>query len=116
MAVPRRLGSTRKETALDTINELLAKPVWSVLVGAAVGAVVTWLAAWWYYRKVGEELRDESKKLRQATDWVIYCLTNKNAQVSAKYDESGHVSGLVVSASGVAHGASQAAANWSSTP
>ena len=100
---------------MDTINEFLTKPVWSLLVGAVVGAAVTWLAAWWYYQKAGEELRDESKKLRQATDLVIYCLTNKNAQVSAKYDESGHVSGLVVSASAVSHGTSQAAANSSST-
>ena len=101
---------------MNSINEFLAKPLWSVLVGAAVGAAVTWLAACWYYRKAGEELRDESTKLRQATDRVLYCLTNRNAQVSAEYDESGHVSGLVVTASGVAQGLSQAAATASSTP
>ena len=88
---------------MDTINEFLTKqPFWSLVVGVVAGAVVTWLAARWYYQKAGEELRDESKKLRQATDLAIYCLTNKNAQVSAKYDETGHVSGLIVSASGVA--------------
>ena len=98
---------------MEAINKFLAEPMWSVLVGAAVGAAVTWLAGWWYYRKAGEELRDESKKLRQATDLVLYCVTNKDAQVSTEYDESGHVSSLIVSSSGVAHGTSQVAGSTS---
>ena len=96
---------------MDFLNAFLGQPLWSVLIGATIGAVVTWLAAWWYYRKAGNELRDESKKLRQATELVLYCLTNKDARVAAKYDESGHISGLVVVASGAAQGVAQATAS-----
>ena len=89
------------ESKLETLNRVLAEPIWSVLCGAIVGAAVTWFAAWWYYRKAGNELREEASRLRQSTDLVLYCLTNKDAKVTAKYDESGHVSGLTVSASAV---------------
>ena len=99
---------------METINEFLIKqPFWSLVFSVVAGAFVTWLAARWYYQKAGEELRDESKKLRDATDLVIYCLINKNAQVSAKYNETGHISGLFVTVSGAAVGASQATADSS---
>ena len=88
---------------MEALNRLLAEPIWSVLSGALIGATVTWLAAWWYYRKAGNELREEASRLRLSTDLVLYCLTNKDAKVTANYDNSGHVSGLTVSAAGVAH-------------
>jgi hypothetical protein len=89
---------------MEPLNKILAVPLVSVLVGAGV----TWLVAWWYYSRAGAELREESKKLRQATDLVIYCLTNKDARVTANYDANGNVSGLTVNASGVAHLSMQA--------
>ena len=95
---------------MEKVNRLLAEPIWSALSGVLIGALVTWFAAWWYYRKAGNELRDEASKLRQSTDLVLYCLTNKDAKVSANYDKSGRVSGLTVSAAGVASATSQASA------
>jgi len=100
---------------VETLNRLLAEPVWSVLSGALIGAAVTWLAAWWYYRKAGDELREEASRLRQSTDLVLYCLTNKDAKVTANYDENGHISGLTVSAAGVAHMSMQATAEGSAS-
>lgn len=77
---------------MDAINKLLAIPLVSVLIGAAI----TWLVAWWYYFKAGRELRDEAEKLRRASDMIVYCLTNPGAEVEAKRDDDGHVVGLYV--------------------
>ena len=80
---------------LQRINELFAIPLVSVLVGS----LVTWVAAWVYYRKAGGELKAEAVKLRKATDLVLYCLSYPNAEVSPIYDAEGHVSGLAVNMS-----------------
>lgn len=108
---PRRKNPESRSSGdifVKALNEFLAKPIWSVLIGAGIGTAVTWLAAWWYYRKAGTELREEAARLRKSTDLVLYCLINRDAKVTANYDASGHVSGLTVSASAVAHSRSEA--------
>ena len=75
---------------METLNKILAIPLFSVLAGAAI----TWLAAWWYYAKAGKELQEESEKLRRASDLIVYYLQNPEADVTPKYDDKGHVVGL----------------------
>ena len=80
------------EAEMDEINKIVGVPLVSVLLGA----VITWIAAWWYYFKAGMELREEAARLRKASDLIIYCLANPNADFEPQYDDNGHVTGLAV--------------------
>src|SRR3954451_23614923 len=41
--------------------------IYSVLVGSAIGIAATWLFAYIYYRRAGEDLEREAQRLRQET-------------------------------------------------
>ena len=66
------------------------------LVSLVTGSLVTWLFAWLYFKKAGDDLRREAAQLRKKTDLIIYCLTNPGVKVSAEY-VAGEVVGLNVS-------------------
>lgn len=80
----------------QVMNELLANPLFGVVVGAAV----TWLTAWYYYKRAGDELRREAQKLQTATRAIVYMLENPDAKITVRRDGDGNATGLVVSASG----------------
>ena len=46
----------------------------ATLVSMVVGAGVTWLVAWLYYRRAGSELRAEAAELRRLTTVVLDAL------------------------------------------
>jgi peptidoglycan biosynthesis protein MviN/MurJ (putative lipid II flippase) len=48
-------------------------------VGVILGGLITWLAAWYYYKKAGDELLAESKKLKLTSDLVLYKLQHPEA-------------------------------------
>ena len=70
------------------------------LISMAVGGLVTWGVAWWYYKRAGDELRTEAASLRTATDAILYIQQNPGATVDVDRDASGRVVGLLVGVSG----------------
>lgn len=78
------------------IFDVLGNP----LVSMTIGASITWLAAWYYYKRAGDELRTEARALHTATSAIAYLLEHPNARTEVQRDEHGRVSGLVVNISG----------------
>jgi hypothetical protein len=68
----------------------------STAIGIILGGLITWGVALVYYKKAGNELIAESKKLKQATDLILYKLQYPNAPTQLKRNENGEVVGLVV--------------------
>jgi len=67
----------------------------SYIIPVLIGAGVTWLAAWLYYKKAGNELRQETAKLRRLTTLVLHSLEEASL-VKLRRDESGKIIGLVI--------------------
>jgi hypothetical protein len=44
----------------------------STLVGIIIGAIITWLVAWYYYREAGQELKREAAELRRLTNLMLH--------------------------------------------
>jgi hypothetical protein len=86
----------------DSFSAILAHPLVSIVVGAAV----TWFAAWYYYKQAADELRKEAAVLRQATSVIAYLLEHPDAHTEVQRDAAGNVIGVIVSAEG--HAAAQA--------
>jgi hypothetical protein len=40
-------------------------------VAVVVGGIIAWVCAWYYYKRAGDELRDESVRLRRKIDDVL---------------------------------------------
>ena len=49
---------------MDAVFEFLSKPI----VGLAISIVATWLFAWRYYKKAGDELKVETENLRKLNE------------------------------------------------
>lgn len=62
-------------------------------VSVLVGAAVTWFAAWWYYRRAGEELREEARDLQRLTTLVLHALHNAGI-ADVNWTEDGRVRGI----------------------
>ncbi len=71
----------------------------STAIGVILGGVITWIAAWYYYLKAGKELLEESKKLKQTSDLILYKLQYPDAPTELKRNENGEVVGLIVNMS-----------------
>ena len=68
--------------------------VFATFLGAIVGGLTTWLVAWIYYKKAGDELLAESKKLKNAADLILWKLQNPKVETGLIYNEKGEVSGI----------------------
>jgi hypothetical protein len=90
------------------IVQWLASPFISTMVSVLLGGLITWLTAWVYYRKAGEDLKDEAALLRKANAAIIYYLEHPDAEIKARYDVEGNLVDLIVSAVGHAAGRSTA--------
>ena len=66
-----------------------------VFIGIFTGAVVTWLVTWIYYRKAGNELRQEATELRRLTKLVLHGLEDAGL-VKLNRDASGRIIGLII--------------------
>jgi hypothetical protein len=64
-------------------------------IGIIVGGAITWLVAWIYYKKAGDQLLAESRKLKLTTDLVLYKLQYPDTPTQIKRDEHGDVVGLI---------------------
>jgi len=75
---------------------VLTHPLFSLFIGSAV----TWFAAWYYFKRAGDQLRRESQTLQAATRAIIYILENPGANITVQRDDAGNVMGLIVGISG----------------
>lgn len=90
------------------VKSALGDPAIATLVGIFIGGGITWLAAWIYYKKAGDELKKETALLRKANMAIVYMLEHPNAKAEVSRDAEGNPVGLIVSARGEAHGKSTA--------
>jgi hypothetical protein len=42
------------------------------MVGIFIGGIITWLVAWYYYRKAGQELKQEAAELRRLNNLMLH--------------------------------------------
>lgn len=75
---------------------IIASPLFSLFIGSTI----TWLVAWWYYKRAGDELKAEVKSLHAATTAIVYLLEHPDAKQEVRLDDQGRVSGIVVHISG----------------
>lgn len=66
----------------------------ATLVGVAAGGLITWLCSWWYYKRAGDQLRDEAADLRGLSLILIGALENRGVEV--RRDERGYPIGYPV--------------------
>ena len=65
----------------------------SAIIGFLGGCLVTWLVAHHYYRRGGDELRQEAERLRHLSTLILRALEDSGLAKLAK-DESGEITGL----------------------
>jgi hypothetical protein len=68
--------------------------VLATILGVVLGGLITWFFAWKYYKKAGDELLAESKKLKNASDLILWKLQNPEVKTGLIYNEKGEVSGI----------------------
>lgn len=73
----------------------ITHPLFSILIGS----LVTWLVAYFYYKKAGDELFNESKRLRDLTQLILVKLSYPEQDYSPKHNEKGEIVGFFGNAS-----------------
>lgn len=66
------------------------------------GTGVTWFAAWHYYKKAGNELRDEASRLRRTSEMILRWLETEGTDIKVLRNEDGSPIGLARSVADVA--------------
>ena len=61
-----------------------------------IGSIITWLVSRHYYKKAGDELNVEAKKLKLTSDLIMYKLQYPDTPTEIIRDEKGNVTGLKV--------------------
>ncbi|MDA9467032.1 LapA family protein [Bradyrhizobium sp. CCBAU 53415] len=61
-----------------------------------LGALITTLVSIFFYFRAGEELRRETKKLRELHELTLFALLNRQADLKPRYDSAGHIVGIIV--------------------
>lgn len=69
--------------------------IFATVIGVLFGGLITWIAAWYYYKKAGDQLLAESKKLKQTSDLILYKLQYPDTSTQLKRNEYGEVVGLL---------------------
>ena len=81
----------------------------SGFVGVAIGGFVTYLVSRHYYKKAGDELKQEATELRRLANLVLHGLEDAGS-VKLNRDTSGKVIGLIIGASAKATGVGRVSA------
>ena len=79
----------------EHMNSFFSNPFVSLLTGAAI----TWLFAWLYYKKAGDQLKIEAARLQRTTELVLRWLEARGENVSVIRQPDGTPTGLAHSAS-----------------
>lgn len=64
-----------------------------VLMGNIIGAVITVVVAWYYYKRAGDELREESAKLRKLMSIMLTAM-ERQGLAKLNRDASGNIIGF----------------------
>lgn len=70
------------------------------ILSVVTGGLITWLVSWVYYKRAGDELKNEAGSLRAATNAILYIQQNPEAKVEVQRDGRGQVTGLLVNIEG----------------
>ena len=74
----------------ECFKDLFGNPIVSVSTGAAI----TWLFAWHYYKKAGDELKAEAFRLRRTTEIILRWLEARGEDVEVIRQPNGTPTGL----------------------
>lgn len=86
------------------VQAFFANPALASLTSIFIGAVVTWLAARYYYKKAGDDLKAEAALLRKANMAVVYMLEHPDADIEVRRDGAGNPIGVIISGTARAKG------------
>jgi hypothetical protein len=95
---PKHLGQMSMTASLQAFLEMTG--VIETLVGIVVGAFITWLVSYSYYKRAGDQLREEAESLRKLQALTIYALTNPGVKPQPITDSDGNIIGLGYHAAG----------------
>ena len=93
---------------MDSLRSIFSDPLCATFISVLIGGLITWVAAWCYYKKAGVELLKETALLRKANMAIVYMLDHPDASIEVRRDNEGNPIGLIVSATGHASGDSSA--------
>ena len=65
-------------------------------VGTLVGGLITWIVAYWYFKRSGDELRAEAKELRKLAHLALVVITDPKGRYEPILEAAGLVTGLRV--------------------
>lgn len=82
----------------NQLQQFFADPTKATLLSMFVGAGITWLASWRYYKKAGDELKAETALLKKANMAIAYMLEHPGADIEIKRNEAGNPVALIVAA------------------
>jgi hypothetical protein len=88
------------------LQETFGNPAHAAIISIFVGATITWLVTWHYYKKAGNDLKKEAALLRKANVSMIYMLEHPDVKMEIQRDQTGNPIGIIVPASGHADGKS----------
>jgi hypothetical protein len=90
------LHSQERCMRIRPVINLLADPLYAVLIGSLIGGVFTWVVAWIYYKRAGDELKAEAAALHRAASAIVYFLEHPDANIEVQRDSQGRITGLIV--------------------
>lgn len=79
----------------------------TTIISVLIGALITLVVAHVYYKKAGEELREEASELRKLNTLMLRALENAGLADFGR-DSEGNITGLVIKLSGEAKSSSKA--------
>jgi hypothetical protein len=74
---------------MDAVFNFLSIPI----VGLAISIAATWLFAWLYYKKAGDELKAEAERLRILNEHLLLVVTHPPGSYTVKM-ENGKIVGM----------------------
>lgn len=69
-------------------------PIIQQAIGVIFGGLITWFFSYIYYKRAGNELKEESKELRKRIKWLILQIVNKG-NVRLVFDNEGELIDVV---------------------
>jgi aspartate/glutamate racemase len=81
------------------------------VLGILIGAVITWFVTWKYYKRAGNELKDESSELRKISELILTKLHMPDIPTEQIRNDKGNTTGLIANISANISGKGGVSAN-----
>jgi hypothetical protein len=69
------------------------RAVISIFIGGIISGIITWLVAWHYYKKAGQELKTEATELRRLNKHMLHGMEHAG-WIKLNRDKSGRILGF----------------------